>query len=92
MALYRAQILLEQDQRDRLEELARESGRSMSGLVREAMSEYLSRADHDEAVRRSLKALDELAEVRHDIQARQGLVAASVLDELREERGQELGP
>jgi hypothetical protein len=78
--------------RDRLEELARESGRSMSRLVRDAMSEYLSRADQEEAVRRSLKALDELTEVRREIRARQGLVAASVLDELRDERGQELGP
>ena len=77
---------LEQDQRDRLEELARESGRSISQMVREAMTAYLSRTDQDEAVRRSLKALDELAESRHDIQARCAPAASSVLDDVRDER------
>jgi hypothetical protein len=90
VALYRAQILLEQDQRDRLEALARQSGRSISQMVREAMTEYLSRTDQDEAVRRSLKALDELAQLRHDIQARYGLVGVSVLDDVRDERDREL--
>lgn len=91
VALYRAQILLQQDERDRLEKLARESGRSISQTVREAMTEYLSRTDHDEAVCRSLKALDDLVELRHDIQARRGPAEASVLDDVRDERDQELG-
>jgi hypothetical protein len=90
MTLYRSQLLLDTDQRGRLEELARDSGQSMSQLVREALAEYLSRLDQDNAARRSLRALDLLADLRQRIHAERGSTDVSLLEAAREERGQEL--
>ena len=96
MGLFRAQILLEEDQHLRLERRAQESGRSMSGLVREIVEEYLTRESVGEALRRSLAALDELTAMRRDIEREHGLLETSfldaLLDELREERDAELIP
>jgi hypothetical protein len=92
MSLYRAQILLEESQHDDLERLARDSGRSMSELVREAMADYLARTSEDESVRQSLAAIEELAQLRQRIEQRHGCLPASFLDELREERDAELAP
>ena len=86
MALHRAQILLEENQHRELERLAHNTGRSMSELVREIMSEYLARASEEEAVRQSLAALDKLATLRQRIEQEHGRLPASLLDELREER------
>jgi hypothetical protein len=86
MALYRAQILLEDSQHDALERLARDSGRSMSELVREATADYLARTSQEESVRRSLAAIDGLAELRQHIEEQHGCLPALFLDELREER------
>ncbi len=92
MALYRAQILLEENQHDQLETLARNSGRSMSDLVREIMTDYLARASDEELLRRSLAAMDELADLRWRIDRERACLAASFLDELREERDAEFTP
>jgi hypothetical protein len=90
VALFRAQILLECDQHDRLEELARQSGRSISDLVREATAEYLSRTDREEGLRRSLQALDMLTAVRQKIREFSGTAGIGLLEELREERDAEI--
>lgn len=90
MALYRAQILLEEEQHHRLEMLARVSGRSMSELMREIVAEHLDRLGEDEAVKRSLAALDELSRVQARMAAEHGPLAATLLDELREERDAEV--
>lgn len=92
MALYRAQILLEDHQHQRLERLARESGRSMSEVMREIVAEHLARVSEDEAVRRSLAALDELAQLRGAVASSHGRLPASFLDELRDERDAEVAP
>jgi metal-responsive CopG/Arc/MetJ family transcriptional regulator len=92
MALYRAQILLEETQHDELERLARDSGRSMSELVREVVADYLARASDEESAQRSLAAVDELAQLRQRIQQKHGCLAASLLDELRDERDVEIAP
>jgi hypothetical protein len=92
MSLYRAQILLEDAQHDGLLRLARDSGRSMSELVREMLTDYLARAAAEDAVRRSLAALDGLAGLRHDIEQRHGPLLASWLDGLLNERDAELVP
>ena len=92
MPLYRAQILLEEDQHRQLEKRARESGRSMSDLVREVLDSYLQRLSGDEAMHRSLAAMEELSHLRGDIELAHGLLEPSLLDELREGRDQELAP
>ena len=86
MALHRAQILLDENQHRELERLARDSGRSMSELVRTIMDDYLTRTSEEESLRRSLIALDGLAELRKRIEGTHGRQPASLLDELREER------
>jgi hypothetical protein len=90
--VYGAQILLEQDQRQRLEVLARESGRSISQLVREAMTEYLDMADRQESLRRSLRALEELDALRQATQGEVGIIQTSLLDDIRDGRAKESGP
>jgi hypothetical protein len=92
MALYRAQILLEETQHDQLERLARDSGRSMSELVREIMAGYLTQASVEESMRRSLAAVDQLAELRRSIEREHGSLPTSFLDELRGERDGEIVP
>lgn len=92
MALFRAQILLDETQHDELERLARESGRSMSDLVRGIMADYLARASQEEAVRDSLTAVDQLSELRQQIERKHGCLPTSFLDDLREERDLEVLP
>ncbi len=90
MALYRTQLLLEEGQHAELERLARESGRSMSELVRDVLDDYLIRTSEDESTRRSLAAIDGLAAMRERIQLQHGGLSPAMLDELREERDAEL--
>jgi HPt (histidine-containing phosphotransfer) domain-containing protein len=92
VALYRAQILLEEDQHDQLERLARDSGRSMSELVREIMAEYFARSSEEESARRSLAAVDQLSGLRRVLESRHGRLPASLLNEMREQRDAELSP
>ncbi len=90
MALHRAQLLLDEDQHAKLEELARESGRSMSEVVRQIMDEHIARLSADKATQDALTALDELAQMRRAIERRHGTLQESLLDSLREERDSEL--
>jgi hypothetical protein len=90
MTFYRAQLLLDKAQHAELEKLARESGRSMSDLVREIVAGYLTQASEEESFRRSLGALDSLAELRHQIESAHGPLPRSFLDELREDRDSEI--
>jgi hypothetical protein len=92
MTLHRAQILLEADQHRELEKRARESGRSISELVREATAEYLERTSGEEALRRALAALDAMDESRREIERRHGVLPLSFLDEYRPDRDAELIP
>jgi hypothetical protein len=90
MTLYRAQLLLDEDHHAKLEELARESGRSMSEVVRQIMDEHIARLSAEQATRSALTALDELAQIRQAIERRHGTLQGSLLDSLREERDHEL--
>jgi HPt (histidine-containing phosphotransfer) domain-containing protein len=90
MALYRAQILLDESHHAGLERLARESGRSMSELVRDMLDDYLARASEEEATCRALAAIDELGGLRQSVERQHGTLAVSLLDELREERDAEV--
>jgi metal-responsive CopG/Arc/MetJ family transcriptional regulator len=92
MALYRTQILLEDHQHKQLERIARESGRSMSELVREIIADYLTITAKATATQRALAALDALAEIRREIEEKHGLMPESFLEDMREERDRELFP
>jgi hypothetical protein len=90
MTLHRAQILLDEDQHRELEKRARESGRSISELMRQITAEYLDRTSGEDALRRSLAALDALDEIRREIERRHGVLPLTFLDEIRSERDDEL--
>jgi hypothetical protein len=70
--------------------MARESGRSMSELVRDMMDDYLTRTSEEEATRRSVAALDEPAVLRRRVEQEHGALTPSLLDELREQRDTEV--
>jgi plasmid stability protein len=92
MALFRAQILLDESQHKELERRARDSGKSISELMREITTEYLERTSGEESLRRSLAALDALRESRLAIERQHGVLPPSFLDELRPDRDAELLP
>jgi hypothetical protein len=92
MTLHRAQILLEEDQHRELERRARESGKSISELMRGITAEYLERTSGEEALRRALTALDAMDASRREIERRYGVLPLSFLDDIEPDRDAELIP
>ena len=88
--LYRAQILLEQEQHEKLSKLAAAEGRSMSAIVREAVAEYLVEQDETAQKPQWEEALEKLAEIREEMERRFGVYEGDLTAELREERVIEL--
>ena len=85
MTLLQSQILLEAEQHRQLERRARESGRSISELVRESVDEYLARRSGEEALARTFAALDALSALRGEIRCERGELAATALADLMDE-------
>jgi hypothetical protein len=87
--MYRMQILLEPEQRRRLEQIARREGRNLSDVARRALDiglEALSK-DAEEIWQRRAKILEELRELR----ARQPLLSGvDLVNEAREERERDM--
>ena len=92
MTLHRAQILLEESQHKELERRARQSGKSISELMREITADYLERTSGEDSLRRALAALDALRESRLAIEKRHGVLPLSFLDEFRPDRDEQLFP
>ena len=88
--MYRAQILLEPAQHQELERLARQTGRSTSDLVREIVGGYLAQRSSDESRRLAADALAWLAASRREIEAANGTMPETLLDDMREEQDAEL--
>jgi ribbon-helix-helix CopG family protein len=90
--LQRVNLLLERQQREALERLARQSNRSVSDLVREYIAAGL-REDNSQQRERML-ALENARALTARVQKRRRGKAipksAKVLDRIREERGNEL--
>ncbi len=88
--LYRAQVLLERKQHEALRELAAAEGRSISQIIREAVAEYLVEVDEEHERQNWQEALEELAKIREEIESRFGVYQGDLLEEVREERAEEL--
>lgn len=88
---YRAQILLEPEQHEALAEIAKQEQRSVSDVVREIVGAWLAAQDHAAQRQRQLQALEELTELRHQIQERHGVYAGDLVEEARAERDEDLG-
>lgn len=87
---YRAQILLEPDQKQSLTRLAEEQGRSVSDLVRQAVQEFLD--DETQVARRGRReaAFEDIARLREQIRSRHGVLGVDLVRETREERQAQL--
>ncbi|MEJ2304106.1 MAG: ribbon-helix-helix protein, CopG family [Anaerolineales bacterium] len=88
---YRAQILLEPEQHEALSEIAKQEQRSISDLVREIIADWLAAEDQEDQRQRQLQALEQLTELRHQIQERHGVYTGDLIEEGRAERDEDLG-
>jgi Arc/MetJ-type ribon-helix-helix transcriptional regulator len=87
---YRAQILLEPEQHEALVEVARRENRSISEVVREILSEWLSEQENNILWQKRREALKGLARMRLKIQEEHGIYAGNIMDEVRTERDEDL--
>lgn len=89
MAYHRSQILLENEQYERLARLAAESHRSISEIAREMIAEGILQLDRRRE--HALRAMDELATLREETMKRSGVLRFDPVEEARADRQRELG-
>ena len=92
---HRAQILLDKLQHQMLAEIAEQQGSSISGIVREAVDEWLVGRGRENERRKRLQALELVRQHRQNVLDRREGVAldidsAALLHQIREERTDEL--
>ncbi|MEW5871173.1 MAG: hypothetical protein AB1894_18000 [Chloroflexota bacterium] len=87
---YRAQILLETEQHEALAQIAQQTQRSISDIVREIVGEWLADQDLENQSQRELQALKELTQLRLKIQESHGVYSGNWIEEVRTERDEEL--
>jgi len=90
MGKYRAQILLEAEQHAVLSDMAEQRKKSISGVVREIIGEYIIQMEQAELKQRELNAVQELQHLRQGIQQVHGVLSEDWLEENRAERMQDL--
>ena len=88
---HRAQILLEPEQHQALAEIAETRQQSISHVVREIIQAYLVEITLDEEQRQSVQAIQDLTQLRKEIQDKHGFISETLLDDARDERAVELG-
>jgi len=95
--LYRAQILLEPEQHQKLVRIAGQQHRSLSDIIREIVQTELDRREKDETERRHqlLEGIERVRLTREEILARRGgeplgLNVADMVRQMREERDEEV--
>ena len=88
MAMYRMQILLKPEQRERLKRVARREGRTFSDTARRAIEEGLRVMEGDSVVvwNQRLEALEHLNGLRKQIQEQRGVYQGDLVNEARSER------
>lgn len=88
MAMYRMQILLKPEQRERLERVARREGRTFSDTARRALEEGLKMMEGDSNVvwNQRLEALKFLDGLRKQIQEERGVYQGDLVNEARRDR------
>jgi hypothetical protein len=88
--LYRAQILLEQEQHDALKGIAHKEGQSLSEVVRGIVRQYLAEQEADARLQQELQALQDLTRIRTQIREQHGVYQDDLLAEVRAEREQDV--
>jgi len=87
--LYRAQVLLEQEQHLRLAKIAKREERSISLLLREIVQTYLEERDQGLRAGREMDAIQALHRIRDELRRAHGEFPVGLLDQVREEREQD---
>jgi hypothetical protein len=92
---YRAQILLDPDQHEKLAEIAAQEGKSISLVVREAVAEYLIAQEEETERERRVKALERVRAHRQSILAERAgkpieMDIVDLIHQIRDERDQEI--
>lgn len=88
MAMYRMQILLKPEQRERLKRVAKREGRTFSDTARRALEEGLRvmEGDSDEIWKQRREALEALNSLRKQIQEEKGVYQGDLVNDARTER------
>ena len=92
---YRAQILLEPEQHKKLAEIAARAGRSVSDVVREAVTDYVVTRTHEDERERRLNALERIKRHREEMLRERGgkpfeIDVVELINQMREERDNDL--
>jgi heterodisulfide reductase subunit C len=89
---YRAQILLEPEQHNTLQEIAHREGHSISEVAREVIRLGLQalEMDSENLWAKRMVALEELSQLRQEIQEERGTYQGNLVDEARDERKRQL--
>lgn len=88
--LKRAQIFFEPEQYKQLVEHAKKRGKSIPGLVREAVGEFLTAQSAETHKQQRLAALTRLDELRERIREEHGVYGGDAFREVREARTKQL--
>ena len=88
--LYRAQILLEPEQHQALTDIAQHEGRSISDLVREIVRQHLAQREQADRRQAEMQAIQELTQIRKQLQRQHGVYQVDLLTEVRAEREQDV--
>ena len=88
--LYRAQILLEPEQHRTLTAIAQREGRSISDLVREIVRQHLAEREQADRQQAEMQAIQELTQIRKQLQEQHGVYKVDLLTEVRAEREQDV--
>lgn len=88
MAMYRMQILLKPEQRERLERVAKREGRTFSDTARRALEEGLRvmEGDSDSIWDQRIEAVKFLNGLRKKIQEEKGIYQGDLVNEARMDR------
>ncbi len=83
--LHRVQILLERAQQKALAAIAKQKGRSISGVIREIVRGQPAERDREARKMDALQAVEKLTRIRKGVEERYGTCARDLLAEVREE-------
>lgn len=86
--MHRTQVLLSDDQNQRLREKTRREGKSLSEVLRQILDEYFANQDR-KAQMEALKALKGLDQIR-EATAQNGIYTGDAVTEVREERERQM--
>lgn len=86
---YRAQVILDKRDLERLQDVAEKHGQTLSEAIREAVTRYLEACEQQE-LQEFLSAMAELRQIREKNAAQYGVYEGDPIGEAREERERQM--